>query len=421
MNIHFLRVFSSFHSHLYKRLCFFSLPLFLILLAACGSPASSAQSRPIATATRGQSHKALKILNAQHKVNEVQWSPDGQFLALLITASEASDALPNTLEVWNVHRGQMLWRNVPAGQNVSIGNVDWSPDSQLLAFDVDTYGNGPATTTIQVARVQSGQISWSYQSPSPSVVVNTMQWSPDSKRLAVDFGSQVAAIGIGLRVFDALSGTSLAFNPKLGQQPSIAWSPDSTSIAAFSTFQSNGDLVLWNFASGSTVSAGATTVGGGGALAWSPDGKRLAFATESSNHILDLSTKKALCTFQVALEGPISSFLSWSADSQRLLNTGYEGSGVQAWNGTTCSSLLSIQTQRDPKNSGLAALLAPDTTHVALAYPDNSIHVLDATNKTTLLIFTGHTQLVNSLAWSSDSTLVASASSDGTVQIWKAL
>ncbi len=56
---------------------------------------------------------------------------------------------------------------------------------------------------------------------------------------------------------------------------------------------------------------------------------------------------------------------------------------------------------------------------IASAGADNTVHVWkpDGTN---IYTYQGHSQPVSGLAWSTDGTLIASASQDGTVQVWGA-
>ena len=49
---------------------------------------------------------------------------------------------------------------------------------------------------------------------------------------------------------------------------------------------------------------------------------------------------------------------------------------------------------------------------------DNTVRVWDATTGTSLAVLEGHALLVLSVAWSPDGARLASASDDGTVQVW---
>ena len=52
---------------------------------------------------------------------------------------------------------------------------------------------------------------------------------------------------------------------------------------------------------------------------------------------------------------------------------------------------------------------------------EETVQVCDAANGNTVLTYRGHSDVVQALAWSPDSSEVASASSDATVQVWRAI
>ncbi len=63
---------------------------------------------------------------------------------------------------------------------------------------------------------------------------------------------------------------------------------------------------------------------------------------------------------------------------------------------------------------------SPDGNLIASASDDKFVQVFDARNGKRKLIYSGHTEEVAAVAWSPDGKLVASGSQDGTVQVWNA-
>src|SRR5713101_8283094 len=63
---------------------------------------------------------------------------------------------------------------------------------------------------------------------------------------------------------------------------------------------------------------------------------------------------------------------------------------------------------------------SPDGKHIASASADGTVQVWVATSRHILLTYQGHKDVVNSVAWSPDGKHIASASADGTVQVWDA-
>ena len=63
---------------------------------------------------------------------------------------------------------------------------------------------------------------------------------------------------------------------------------------------------------------------------------------------------------------------------------------------------------------------SPDSSRLATASNDHTVHIWDAMSGAHIYTYGGHTKWATSLAWSPDGTRIASASNDMTVQIWQA-
>lgn len=82
--------------------------------------------------------------------------------------------------------------------------------------------------------------------------------------------------------------------------------------------------------------------------------------------------------------------------------------------------LLGSGTSRH-SNRVNSVVWSPDSTRLASASNDNTIRIWDVSNGYLIMPLIGHTNWVNSVAWSPDGTHIASASSDKTVRIWQAV
>jgi WD40 repeat protein/serine/threonine protein kinase len=109
----------------------------------------------------------------------------------------------------------------------------------------------------------------------------------------------------------------------------------------------------------------------------------------------------------VILRGPTGSRLplAWSPDGKLLASQSI------VWDAVTGKQRLTFQGHD-------SVAWAPDGTRLASAGSDGTLNVSDAKTGKTTLILKGHTATVRSVAWSRDGKRLASADESGTVKIW---
>jgi WD40 repeat protein len=150
-------------------------------------------------------------------------------------------------------------------------------------------------------------------------------------------------------------------------------------------------------------------------LAWSPDGKMIAYATLDSHVLLwDVGSKGLLRSFPVAHVGPIVS-LAWSPNS-KLLASGGSDNTIWIWNAESGENLLACT------HAGWISALAlsPDGNTIASGGQDSTARLWEAATGRQLHKLEGHTTGVQALAWSPDSKRLISGSYDQTLRIWDA-
>ncbi|WP_162005590.1 WD40 repeat domain-containing protein [Dictyobacter vulcani] len=166
------------------------------------------------------------------------------------------------------------------------------------------------------------------------------------------------------------------------------------------------------------------------ALAWSPVGDRVA-SVGSNAQIWDAMTGQH--TIKLNNNGSAITAVAWSADAKQLVTGGPE---ITVWDAQSGKQLLTYITQGQKAYaqgslSVKAIEWSPDKTKIATAYTylnegkNASTHVFQrvdvwnaATGKT-ITSYDGHKSTILSLAWSSDSKRLASASTDG-LAVWNA-
>lgn len=169
------------------------------------------------------------------------------------------------------------------------------------------------------------------------------------------------------------------------------------------------------------------------ALAWSPHSNRIATGSDDyTAQIWDATTGNNAIIYRghsLDVEG-----IAWSPDGTRIVSGSADGT-AQIWNPTTGEHIYtyrghivnyqgSAPTQGHPWvnevgwSSNGKFIVSCDQT--SLGTLTATVQVWDATTGKTLRIYRGHKNGVYTVAWSPDSTRIASAGYDGTVQVWNA-
>ena len=152
--------------------------------------------------------------------------------------------------------------------------------------------------------------------------------------------------------------------------------------------------------------------GGISAIAYSPDGNRLAVANNIGIWIYDAHSLVELDLLTGHTETTTST--AFSPDSQTLASSSYDET-VRLWDVNT-GTLKSTLTGHTKWINSIA--FSPDGTILAGGSSDKAVHLWDPVSGEHKATLVGHTRTITTIAFSPDSKTLASGAWDNTVRLW---
>ncbi|GER85665.1 hypothetical protein KTAU_42990 [Thermogemmatispora aurantia] len=206
--------------------------------------------------------------------------------------------------------------------------------------------------------------------------------------------------------------TLLTYREHSGWVNAVAWAPDGKRLASGSA---DGTVRVWEADTGKQLLTYQEHSGIVLSVAWAPDGRRLASGGEDGTvQVWEADTGKQLLTYQEHSEWVNA--VAWAPDGKRLAS-GSTDETVQVWEADTGKQLLTYQEHSDIVWSVAWAL---DGRRLASGSDDETVQVWEADTGKQLLTYEGHSNGVWSVAWAPDGKRLASGGEDGTVQVWEA-
>jgi dipeptidyl aminopeptidase/acylaminoacyl peptidase len=260
----------------------------------------------------GREH--VQVTSTPDNESRPRWSPDGKMLSFLSTRQGASAA-----QLWTMNRAggeAARLTDVKGG----ITDYAWAPDAQRLVLVVaDPDPAQPASDD----KDASGKTA-------PPIVLDRYFFKSDT-------GGYLRGERSHLALFDVASKSARTLTPGKFDETSPAWSPDGRQIAFIRRHRDDGDVDRMPNADLFVIDADAAKVGTerrlttttaeeSGRLAWSPDGRSIAYqlgdevkfsAYDQARLAVIPAAGGQPRTLTDALDRPISS-ASWTADGRSL-------------------------------------------------------------------------------------------------------
>jgi WD40 repeat protein len=361
-------------------------------------------------------------------VESAAFSGDGKWL---VTGSR-----DNTARVWDVASGKLV--QILSGHTAGVKAVAFSPDGtkvltgsttgRLWSLDggnqqktisvpagVSMAALSPDGTTILVGDLDGNPGLWDLNTgqsllnfPEVNGFVHSLAFSPDGKMVA--FQGRDSANNSVLKLFDPLNGTLLKTIPADSIQSDsgvLAFSSDSKMIFAWNY---DNTARLWDIASGKVLRQinGKGPSNHSSPAAFSPDGKWVAF--DGGKTWWDISAGH-----EIASPGGMNGDPNIFSDDGSLFADADVVKNVSVWKVSTKELIHSFSGHTDVVTS---LAISSDNRLLLTGSADKTARLWDISTGQLLRVFSGHTAAVTSVAFTPDGKKIVTGSLDKTIRTW---
>ncbi len=275
---------------------------------------------------------------------------------------------------------------------------------QIAQFRVATEQRQPAPTqpAVMVVPPALPQAVMPKASPPP-VAPAPVKGNPSPPRRRDDNTMTRRAFAVGLVGLAAVGGAGgwYLLQKRLAKPAPPAVGPNATPPATQTTVNNTKVLIF----TGHLASVNA--------LAWSPDGKLIASASDDTYvQIFDATSGRRKIIYSGHSEEVAA--VAWSPDS-KFIASGGQDTTVQVWNANSGARILTYTGHADRVNG---VSWSNDSQLIASGSEDKTVQVWNAASAALSFNFQGHTAGVLCVGWQPDNSSVASGSWDGTLRDW---
>ena len=347
---------------------------------------------------------AAQVTAHAGEVLQLAWDPSGSRIA--------SAGADGTVRIWDVtdphapHQTAIL-----VGHTGAVRSLAWSPDGAHIA-------SGGEDQTIRVWNAQTFKNTFS---ASHTSAIYSLDWHPDSELLLIgEFDGSIS-------VTNGLTGENFAsFQAHDGWVNAARWSPNGTAAV---TGGLDRVLRVWDLEAGFDLEERAAlgTAFAINAIAWTPDGARIAAAggTPFTIAFYD-STPQAegdrARTPAALFEGHTAAIDGLAFAPGGVLLTSSQDNTLRAWNLGTGIEIRRLSPAPSAAFSSAFNSVdwSPDGVLVATGGSDGTLRTWDPASGENQLLVSAHTGQITSLDWSPGGNWIATGGSDNFTRVWDA-
>jgi WD40 repeat protein/serine/threonine protein kinase len=344
----------------------------------------------------------------------VAYSRDGSRLA---AACGGVDGKSGTVRVWDARSGREE-RTLRAPLGTAFG-VAFSPDGKHLAASSGDIRSTDKPGEVRVWDVATGREVAAFRGHARFVY--RVAFSPDGARVA-----SASSVGRGageVKVWDARTGREqLTLRGLENPVVAVAFSPDGARIASadadrnlMASEKRAGVVKLWDAATGREVALLRGHDAGINAVAFSPDGARIASASHDHTvRIWDPTTGSE----RASLRGHTAQVnaVAYQPDGRSVVSASDDGT-VRVWDLATGREVLTL---RGHTKGIISVATSPDGARIASGGADGAVKLWDSTADQKALVLRGDAGWCMGLDFDPSGHLIAAACSDRTIRIWDA-
>jgi len=232
--------------------------------------------------------------------------------------------------------------------------------------------------------------------------VTALSWSPDGTQLASSSRDHT------VRLWSTSGHSTLVYKGHTAAVQAVAWNAQGTPLASGGR---DNQALIWN-PTGNTLYRSSLFTSAIGALAWSMNGNEIFIGTLGNglrrftlaDSRTSLETSRAI-VHAIAIS-PDGSFIAMGTAGGRVTIARLRGIGAGQ-----------VQGYETHRGAVLSLAWSPDSTKIASSGEDQTVRILSMSTASTTTL--SHTSIINGMAWEPvTGEHLATAASDGTLRIW---